>query len=226
MGRGELLSINEYYHVYNRGADKRNIFGDTRDFDRFIEGMKEFNTTRPLGSLRDNGPISSSRSTGNRSTGNKETRDPLVEIVCFCLNKNHYHLLLRQLVDEGISKFIQKIAGGYTRYYNEKNRRNGVLFQGKYKFVKIDSNEQLLRVSAYINFNNVVHGIHKSQLNLFRSSLDEYIGKNGDSVICRKSIILEQFKNSSEYEKFAKDALKHTLTLREKDDPEIYLLLE
>jgi len=219
MSRGELFSVYEYYHVYNRGVDKRDIFDDAKDFDRFIEGVKEFNTIKPLGSLRDHVPSSSTPTTGR-------SRDPLVEVVCFCLNKNHYHLLLRQLADEGVSKFMQKVAGGYTRYYNEKNKRNGVLFQGKYKFARVDSNEQLLRVSAYINLNNIVHGIRQSHFNFFRSSLSEYMNKTREGGICTKNIILEQFKNSSEYEHFAKDALKHTLSIRGKDDAEGYLLLE
>ena len=83
----------------------------------------------------------------------------LVEVVCFCLNPNHYHFLVKQVSDDGVSKFMQRLGSGYTRYYNEKNKRTGVLFQGKFKAVHVESNEQLLYTSAYVGLNDKIHNI-------------------------------------------------------------------
>ena len=67
----------------------------------------------------------------------------LVQIICYCLNPNHYHLLLKEIKDGGISEFMKRVGGGYTWYFNNKHKRSGTLFQGRFKSVHIKSNEQL-----------------------------------------------------------------------------------
>jgi len=95
------------------------------------------------------------------------------------LNQNHYHFILEPLVDDGIQKFMHKLSTGYTNYFNEKYKRNGSLFQGKYKAVHINSDEYLLHLSVYVNLNYKVHrSLNKKWMeNLPISSFDEYIGK-------------------------------------------------
>jgi len=77
----------------------------------------------------------------------------LVEIIVYCLNPNHYHIILRQVSEGGVSKFMLKLSSGYSSYFNKKNKRSGSLFQGRFKAVHIDSNEYLLYLSAYVNKN-------------------------------------------------------------------------
>lgn len=188
----------EFYHIYNRGADKRKIFMNDYDFDRFLQSMNEFNSIEPIGSIF------------QRSFIKLQLRRPtskLVEIVCYCLNPNHYHLILEQRVDGGISEFMKRLNGGYTKHFNFKHKRSGVLFQGKFKANHIDSNEYLLRASAYVNLNNLAHRIRSD---MFRSSWDEYINKSPASL-CKKNIILNQFENKQEYKEFAEEALGNIL---------------
>ncbi len=90
-------------------------------------------------------------------TEGKRKNGKLVDFIAYCINPNHYHFILRQLVDGGLSRFMQKFGGGYTQYYNKKNQRSGVLFQGTFKSIHINSNEYLLYLSAYVNLNNKVH---------------------------------------------------------------------
>ncbi|MBU1956357.1 transposase, partial [Patescibacteria group bacterium] len=135
---------------------------------------------------------------------------PLVEFVCYCLNSNHYHFVLKQLVDGGISEFMKRM-GGYTSYFNEKYKRSGVLFQGIFKSKHIESNEYLLHISAYVNLNNEVHQLGGETPKLMnKSSWGEYINNKQDKQddFCEKDIILEQFKNTLEYKKFAESSLK------------------
>lgn len=164
--------------------------------------MEEFNTVKPIGSLYEHSFLKTQL---GRRTSKSKSR--LVNIICYCLNFNHYHLILEQCVNGGISEFIKRLAGGYTKYFNLKHKRSGVLFQGKFKAVHIDTNEYLLHVSAYVNLNNRVHKLKKFP---FRSSWAEYI--SGEKYnLCKKNTILDQFKNSKEYKEFAENALINIL---------------
>lgn len=131
-----------------------------------------------------------------------------MNIIAYCLNPNHYHFILEQLVDGGISEFMKRI-GGYTLYFNNKNKRSGALFQGRFKAVHIDSNEYLLHVSSYVNLNDRVHQLGCSTPKLVdsRSSWGEYIDKRINGI-CEKSVILDQFKDDDEYKQFALASLE------------------
>ncbi|MFZ2303461.1 MAG: transposase [Minisyncoccia bacterium] len=216
----------EFYHVYNRGTDKRTVFSDESDVDRFMQSMEEFNTVEPIGSIFENS--FKKQKPGNptsKSKSEKVKEKRLVNFVAYCLNPNHYHFILEQLVDDGVSMFMKRLGGGYTKYFNEKHKRSGVLFQGKYKAVHIDSNEYLLHSSAYVNLNDRVHqlGNPTSKLVKSRTSWGEYIGE-AESNFCNKDIILEQYKNIREYKKFALSTLNDILNRRaaSRDNTDIF----
>jgi len=143
-----------YYHVYNRGVDKRDVFLDDEDYWRFVFSLDEFNdensTLNILRRLNVN--------EGNRISfkpEKNEDKEKLVEVVCYCLMPNHYHFILRQIKKGGISKFMQKLGIGYTNYLNQKIERSGVLFQGKFKAALIDKDSYLNYLRAYIHLNPV-----------------------------------------------------------------------
>lgn len=179
----------EYYHIYNRGTDKREIFSRAGDFLRFLKSLKEFNTSTPAWK----------KEIIRGLTSNDE---PFVEIVAFCLNPNHYHLILKQKQEKGITEFMRKIGTGYTMYFNKKYDRSGVLFQGKFKAVHIDTDEYLLYVSAYVNCNCEVHGIDKAEKYKW-CSFNEY-AKETPVVTSGQRVVLDQFENPEEYVKYAK----------------------
>lgn len=218
----------EFYHVYNRGTDKRAVFSDESDVDRFMQSVEEFNTVEPIGSIFENS-FNKKHQLGNPTSKSKHgeaNERRLVNIVAFCLNPNHYHFILEQLVDDGVSMFMKRLGGGYTKYFNEKHKRSGVLFQGKYKAVHIDSNEYLLHSSAYVNLNDRVHqlGNPTSKLTVkSRSSWGEYTGES-KSNFCSMGIILEQYKNIGEYKKFALSSLSDIIKRRaqNRDNTDIF----
>ena len=132
----------EYYHIYNRGVDKRLIFSDKDDIKRFFQSMGEFNVVEPSGGIYVN-------SFRKESTGGKKNKlqrkaplrsaaskwgnsAKLVEFICYCLNPNHFHFLLEQKEDKGIEQFMHRLSTGYTNYFNKKRKRSGALFQGRY----------------------------------------------------------------------------------------------
>jgi len=206
MANREKFAIGEYYHIYNRGVDKRETIKNPTDAKRFFQSLKFFNSKEPVKSLRQ--VISDKNST------NRKVSDALVEIVCYALNPNHFHFLLKEINDGGISEFMKRIGGGYTWYFNNKYKRSGSLFQGTFKSVRIESNEQLLHLSVYINLNWKVHKISGLTAGVEKSSWDEYMGKT-NTRICSKEIILDQFKSDRDYKNFAESSLREILKTKE-----------
>ncbi len=218
--RKDVFANGELFHIYNRGVDKRIIFTDDYDVGRFLKSMVEFNTVDPIGSLYEN----SFNQLGG-STAKSEER--LVNIISYCLNPNHFHFILGQVTDKGISEFMRRLGGGYTWYYNNKYKRSGSLFQGRFKSVHIDSNEYLLHVSSYVNLNDRAHQLGGSTAKLVRSrsSWGEYTDA-GSKGICEKEIILGQFTSSAEYKKFALSSLEAIIQRKEELKDIDGLLLE
>lgn len=212
MRKTELVN-GEYYHIYNRGVDKRIIFSDHEDVERFLLSMTEFNTEEPIGSIYEH---SFSKKLGRETS--KSSRKPLVDIVAYCLNPNHFHLLLKQVAEGGISEFMKRLGGGYTKYFNNKYERSGVLFQGVFKSVHVDSNEYLLHVSSYVNLNFRVHHLDQLGCETSKSSWEEYMevicGKKKKGGICVTDPILGQFRNTQDYVRFAENSLRGTLERR------------
>lgn len=199
--RKEAFANEELFHIYNRGVDKRIIFNDKEDINRFFQSIIEFNISDPVGSLYQN-------SFRRLSGPTPKSEERLVNVVAYCLNPNHFHLILEQTAEGGISEFMKRLGGGYTCYFNNKHERSGALFQGKFKAIHIDSNEYLLHVSAYVNLNDRVHQLSGPTPKFVesRSSWREYTDKNVKGI-CEKGIVLDQFRNIGEYEEFALSSL-------------------
>ncbi|MEI8096688.1 MAG: transposase [Candidatus Moraniibacteriota bacterium] len=206
--RKTIFAKGEFYHIYNRGTEKRTIFLDESDYTRFKESIVEFNVVDPIGSLFENSFRKKNQLGGSTS---KTENEKLVNIVAYCLNPNHYHFILQQVADKGIEKFMQRLGTGYTMYFNNKNERSGALFQGKFKAVHIDSNIYLLHVSAYVNLNDLVHQLGGRTS---KSSWDEYTKRSYKDGICEKKDVLGQFRTKEEYVTFAKNSIRGTMERR------------
>jgi putative transposase len=138
----------ELFHVLNRGIDGRNLFLDTQDYARFVHDLYEFNDTAPA-------PEFSRRGGGNPNVGlpKSHIRKRLIDIHGWCLMKDHYHLLISELVEGGLIKFMTKVNIGYAKYYNERHRRRGHLFQGKTKKILIARDAHFLYILHYVHLN-------------------------------------------------------------------------
>jgi putative transposase len=202
-GRKIPLVTGEYYHVFNRGVNKFSIFESTSCYKRCIDQINYYRHQKtPIkysALIKLNYDIRQSIWDLVLKSNEKQ-----VEIVAFCLMPNHFHFLLKQTIDQGISKFMSKFQNSYTRFYNTKNSRTGPLLTGKFQAVLIESDEQLLHVSRYIHLNPLVGGVVKGfkQLLSYKwSSLPDYYNKPGKSI-CGSEIVLNQFKSSSSYINF------------------------
>ena len=140
MFRDEIVT-GEIYHIYNRGVDKRVIFHGYEDYSRFVKSMVFFNTD-----------ICQSGTTFQKRVQNSSEHQ-IVEIMGWCLMSNHYHLILRQLKDGGIARFMKSLGVGYTRYFNVKYERSGHLFQGAYKRVHVGYDAYLEQLLRYVHLN-------------------------------------------------------------------------
>jgi len=189
------LVENEIYHVLNRGVDKRSIFQERVDLERFFNGMQNLNNLKPVGHLA-----------RRRNRVSTSMDQKLVDFIAFNLNPNHFHFILRQKADRGVERFIHRLTVSHSKYFNLKYGRVGTLFQGKFKAIHVDSNKYLLHLSAYVNLNDMAHA-RNSKLGLFKSSWREYIGELGEEF-CDKLIILDQFKSREKYKQFAESTLK------------------
>ena len=205
--RNHVFEIGKYYHVYNRGSDKRDIILDEFDLKRFYQSLMEFNNVELTKSIY----LKNLRKYKLKELSSPTTQK-LVSVVVYCINPNHFHLILSPLVEKGIEKFMQRV-GGYTRYFNEKYKRSGVLFQGKFKSKEILDDRYLMQLSAYVNFNNLDKNF-KEIYPFSKSSLSEYIEEN-IKEICDKDIILNNFKNKEEYYETAKSLWLETLKRKE-----------
>lgn len=212
---------NEYYHIFNRGVDKRQIFVGTADFKRFLTAMDLLNDEQDgkLIAWRDYKRNHPKTELSDFLKISFRVRKPLVRIVAYCLNPNHYHFLLTQIAENGIRKFMHKLGTSHTKYFNEKNGRTGSLFQGTFKSTHIKSNGLLIRMSAYINSNCEIHGIAKAESYPW-CSFPEYSGKTATNL-CKKEIILSQFRNFSEYREFVSENKKDFIKRRA--DEKMYL---
>lgn len=196
------LITDQYYHIFNRGVNKQPIFQGVRDYKRALD-ILDFYSFNPK--LRfSKFLLLSQEERGNFIDSLHKINDKLVDIVCFCLMPNHFHLLLNQLKDNGISKFMANLQNSFTRYFNTKHERVGPLLQGQFKAVLIEDDNQLLHVSRYIHLNPYSSYIVRDLVGLEQypwSSFPEYLGKVAVEI-CNKEIILSQFKDQKDYKEF------------------------
>jgi putative transposase len=154
MTRTTQFAPSEFYHIYNRGVDRREIFLDKRDYRRFLLLLYLSNN---LASIH----LSDFRYCEESEIYTIEQKKTLVDIGAYCLMPNHFHVLLRENVPNGTSLFMQKLSTGYTMYFNKKYERSGALFQGRFKAEHVGSDPYLRYLFSYIHLNPI--GIIESE---------------------------------------------------------------
>lgn len=194
----------EYYHIYNRGVDKRTIFVDDADRQRFVELLFLSNSVLPV-------DIRFQRKE-NHSIFDIERKNLLVRIGVYCLMPNHFHILLTPAIEGGVAMFMQKILTGYSMYFNKKYDRRGILFEGRFKAEHVYFDEYLKYLFSYIHLNPVKLiqsdwkevgvrdlGKVKKYLNEYKfSSLLDYFGNREESCILDKEKFPSYFVNKTE----------------------------
>lgn len=198
----------QHYHVYNRGVASQPTFSNQKDYERFLLCLSYYRF-KDL-QLRLSKLLQVHKDEREKILSNLKTADDkTVDLIAFCLMPNHFHLLLKQISDGGISKFMKQITDGYTRYFNTKHQRVGPLFQGAFKAVRVETDEQLLHLSRYIHLNPLVSLVVRDEyfINYPRSSLKSYLNGKSDEV--NPTPILTHFKSPKDYLKFVMDQVSY-----------------
>jgi putative transposase len=148
--RNHTFATAEYYHVYNRGVEKRLIFQDALDKNRFQYLLFICNTSEHI-EVRNF--FNNKKMSSKTDIYSYQKKDRLVDIGAYVLMPNHFHILIKEVTSGGISKFMQKVQTGYTMYFNQRNNRTGGLFQGTLKSQHVDSDVYLKYLFCYIHLN-------------------------------------------------------------------------
>ena len=206
MRRKVPLVTGEVYHIFNRGVNKGDIFFSEWDYRRFYLAALHYKTKSTKFSYQQHISRFSSSDPGSElQIGSKidDNSPPRVEVYGYCFMPNHFHFLLKQLADGGITTFLGNLSNSYSHFVNLKHNRVGPLFQGPFKNVLIKTQEQLLHVSRYIHLNPLVSNL-VSDLKLYEpSSYLSYLGR--EDKLINMDPILGEFQSTNFYEKFVFD---------------------
>jgi len=202
-----------FYHIINRGVDKRRIFQDQRDYLRFYASLYFFNNPdfHFDGGIKVD-PLLSNGTFPLLSNG-------LVSIASFCLMPNHFHMLLKQNSEAGISTFMHRVSSGYSKYFNRKYERKGNLFEGQFKAVLMKRDAQFEHLPRYVHLNVLdltdlnwrdgkIEDWGRAEKFLEEypwSSHNAYLGKPQQLPVVEKSIMGEIFDTPERYMKFLKE---------------------
>ncbi len=217
MQRKIKFSEGEYYHIYNRGIEKRTIFLDEADYKRFVFVLFCANDIIRFNSRDIKRQFALGLPSGKRENS-------IIEIGAFCLMPNHFHLLIKETTEGGISKFMSKIMTAYSMYFNKKYERSGALFQGTFKAEHADSDEYLKYLFSYIHLNPIKliqpdwkeKGIENKDevINFLKdyknSSYLDYMGvSREENKIINKEVFTEYFPSTNDFEREIFDWLNY-----------------
>ena len=216
--RKEKFIPNEYYHVYNRTIMNVPIFKNDQNTKRLKQSMLFANSTissKIFQFLRDSEKPMEIKF--DEATKMLDRGEKLVDILCYAIMPDHYHMLIKEKKDGGIINFVRKCDISITKYINTRDKRRGPIFESLFKSKHVDSNEYLLHLSTYIHLNplDVISGkewrshklenwskIRKKITDYPWSSLKFFINNDPDPIISGEEVVLEQFKNKKDYELF------------------------
>ncbi len=150
MQRDVPLQNQGVYHIYNRGTNKMRIFEDSHDYERFCKLLYICNQAKSVRLAELSKSEKKMREVFSLPRG-----DRLVTVLAYSIMPNHFHMLVRQEVDEGIARYMQKVGTAYSMYFNMRHKRTGTLFQGKFKSKCVDTSWYLRHVFSYILINPI-----------------------------------------------------------------------
>lgn len=188
-----------YYHIYNRGVNKRKIFVDQQDYAVFLSYLKVYLLPKDVKGLR---KILADPSTSYKNRGKAEAELQLnnfegkIELITYCLMPNHFHFLLKQIGEKDLEIFMRSVGTKYTMYFNRKYKRVGPMFQDTYRAVLMKTDAQLLYLTRYIHRNPIKKQTsHKRSILLWPMSYQNYLGLIKQDWV-KPEFILQNFSSS------------------------------
>ena len=202
-----MLVSGETYHVFTKSIAGYKIFNTDSEYSR-IMAMLHYYKVKNRGLkfssfMKSENMTYSVRTLASISKYGSDRNERRVEIIAYCIMPTHLHLILRQLSDKGVSTFMSNVLNSYTRYFNIKHNRKGPLWEGRFKNVLVETDEQLLHLTRYIHLNPVTSYLVDSPEIWHASSYNEYLSKDGIENICKYEDILDITPDL--YRKFVED---------------------
>lgn len=212
-GRPTPLITDQIYHVFNRGINRQPTFTSKPEFQRATQAINFYRYASQKVKLSTFLRIDQKRQ--KKILDILDENSKLVEILGYCLMPNHFHFLLKQSQNNGISKFMSNFQNSYTRYFNVLHKRDGALFLDQFKAVRIEVDEQLIHVSRYIHLNPYSGYVVKEKENLKQylwSSLLDYLNNTNNFV--ETELIIKIIGNHQKYEQFIFDQADYQRKLK------------
>ena len=203
MARNYIFVPGEYYHLYARGFEKFPVYRKETDYRRFIESLYLLNDGHPINirDVKDHLPRGLTSGEIENLIFHVEKEETIVDIGAYCLMPNHFHLLVYEKIERGISKFMQKLMTSYTMYFNKKYDRTGVIFSSSFKARHIIDDVHLKYLFAYIHLNpKKIVGAQGLKKYAYSSYLDYIEYKRPQSNILNKKAFPNYFCGSMEQE--------------------------
>ncbi|MDO8429263.1 MAG: transposase [Candidatus Daviesbacteria bacterium] len=197
------LVTEEIYHVFNRGINRQPTFLFKRDYQRAIQSIQYYCFSKPP--LRLSKFLILEQSRQDDLLKSLASSEALIDTISFCLMPNHFHLLLRQKAEKGISKFLANFQNSYTRYFNTKHNRDGALFLTQFKAVRIETEEQLIHVSRYIHLNPCTGFVVNSTEELKHYPWSSFPNYCNNSTNTTHKDLVDLFPSKEMYQKFVLD---------------------
>ena len=220
----QSLGVDSYVHIYNRGVKKMPIYRQKKDLRRLLFNLYYFNHD---GRMPDNWKREikiTSDPVHFQWPDTWEEREPIVSILAFSIMPNHLHLMIKEIVEGGISRFMHRVSMAYSKYINEKYEESGALFQGAFKSRLVEEDADFRNLAVYVmvknpfelypgglqraieNFDDAYERMASDPL----SSLGEYSGIRPSSIIT-KDLLGELFETPESFKDFARDTMLHRL---------------
>lgn len=208
--RYEPCVTQETYHVFNRSVARQTIFLRDHDYERFFDLINYYRFENPSVRFSEFNRLSADAKKYffERLQAN---HDQIVTIIAYCCMPNHFHLLLKQQKEFGISRFAAQLQNGYAKYFNIKTKRFGAVFQSMFKAVRIEDDEQLIHVARYIHLNPLTARIVANSSELATCPYDSYgnyLSDKTDSIL-DKTMILSMFKDIKSFQSHTLDQAEY-----------------
>ncbi len=203
-----FFDTNLYYHIYNRGVEKRTIFQTERDYQRFFDTLFYYTHDQKIPYTQFQ-KLAENKKQIYIKTNPRTPETRRIHLITYCLMPNHFHFLLRGARHGGITLFLSDISNSHTRYFNIKHERVGRLFQGTFKSKEIVSEESLLQVSRYIHLNPILSKLAEKPEEYQHSSYKTWIGQRKSSLSSQGLVAswIEKAGGAEDYKEFVESKI-------------------
>lgn len=191
--RNIILATDETYHIFSRALHQIPIFSSKYEADLFLSATKYYLQVCP--------PVKFSIYRQQKNRYQIDLRRKWVNLIAYCIMPDHFHFILTQLKDQGIRKYIHRLASSYSHFYNLKSHQKGSVFESKFKAVRIKTQDQLIHLSRYIHLNPTTSYLVKNPQDYLYSSYNIYLKKKKSDFVDPSDVMVD-FKSATSYQKF------------------------